>query len=114
MSEAGADALARRRTFQLILIAAVIQGWGLYGLSWSADHNGWLAKNSGLLIALYAFFTVAPLTFQFLIEHGPRRLAAYLALGVGLCFAGLGWHFGHDVSNQPGVGFFAHESLFGH
>ncbi len=104
----------RERALQSILLAAVVQGWSLYGLSWSVDHQAALAQSSGLLIALYAFATVTPLSFQFLVEHTRQRITWYLTIAVGLCFAGLGWHFGHNVANQPGTAFFRHDDVHEH
>jgi hypothetical protein len=52
----------------------VVQGWGLYGLSWAVDHRTWPAYSSDLLMALYALVTVLPLTLQFLADHRSQRL----------------------------------------
>ena len=107
MNESPATSL-RRSSLPLILIAAVVQGWGLYGLSWTVDHRTWPAYSSGLLMALYALVTVLPLTLQFLADHRSQRLMWLLSAAVGLCYAGFGWHFGHNVSTEPYTGFFGH------
>ncbi|MEJ1966572.1 MAG: hypothetical protein WDO56_35555 [Gammaproteobacteria bacterium] len=110
MDESPAVASFRRSPLPLILIAAVIQSWGLYGLGWASDHHIWLASRSGLFMALYALVTVLPLTLQFLADQRSQRLTWALAAAVGFCFAGFGWHFGHNVSNEPALGFIAHRA----
>src|SRR5689334_8527236 len=102
----------RRSSLHIVLIAAIVQGWAFYGLSWSVDHNAWPSGNSGLLMALYALVTVAPLTLQILVEHSAQRLTWILAAATGLVFAVFGWHFGYNISNQPGKGFFDHDSAW--
>jgi hypothetical protein len=102
------------KTLHVILIAAVLQGWGLYGLGWAADHRVWPSTSPGLSAALYALVTVLPLTLQFLAEHASRRLAWLMAAGTGLVFAGFGWHFGHSVSAEPSKVFFNMNAAFEH
>jgi hypothetical protein len=96
----------RRRVLHIILLCAVVQGWGLYGLSAAAEQDAWPSTTPGLMMALYALITVMPLTIQFLAEHYLRRLTWVLAGAIGLVFAGFGWHFGQMVANEPGKGFF--------
>src|SRR5262245_55280425 len=54
------------RTLPIILIAAVVQGWSLYGLHMSIEGKGWLASHPEWLLPLYALATLVPLTVQML------------------------------------------------
>lgn len=58
-------------TLLIILIAALAQGWGLYGLHHSLDTRSWPATHSAWLLALYAVAIVGPLTVQMLVKHDP-------------------------------------------
>ena len=81
----------------LILLAAVVQGWSLYGLHHAIQWNHWPATHHPWLIGLYALAVFIPLTMQLLAEHARAaalwRLLAVLA-GVYFYF---GWHYGSAV-----------------
>jgi Domain of unknown function (DUF4153) len=80
-----------------ILLAAVIQGWSLYGLHHSLEFHHWPATNQGWLMALYALAVFVPLTVQMLADHARGapmwRLVAILAAG----YFYFGWHHGAAV-----------------
>jgi hypothetical protein len=80
-----------------ILLAAVIQGWSLYGLHHSLEFHHWPATNQAWLMALYALAVFVPLTVQMLADHARGapmwRLVAILAAG----YFYFGWHHGTAV-----------------
>jgi hypothetical protein len=80
-----------------ILLAAVIQGWSLYGLHHSLEFHHWPATNQAWLMALYALAVFVPLTVQMLADYARAapmwRLAAILAAG----YFYFGWHQGTAV-----------------
>jgi hypothetical protein len=80
-----------------ILLAAVIQGWSLYGLHHSLEFHHWPATNQAWLMALYALTVFVPLTVQMLADHAR---AAPMWLLVAILAAGyfyFGWHQGTAV-----------------
>ena len=57
-------AIADRRELHIILLAAVVQGWALYGLHLSVKDQHWPATEPAWLIALYALTLIVPLSLQ--------------------------------------------------
>jgi hypothetical protein len=85
-----------------ILIAAVLQGWALYGLHKAIEHGAWPATDRAWLYALYALWIYIPATVQLLAMH-VRQRALWLALGVlALAFFGMGWHYGASIAPARG------------
>ncbi|HYK24748.1 MAG TPA: hypothetical protein VEV18_00700, partial [Steroidobacteraceae bacterium] len=84
-----------------ILIAAVVQGWALYGLHRAIVAHHWPATQLGWLLGLYALAVLAPATLQLLVEH-VRKPALWALVSVigGLAFY-FGWHHGTAVADQP-------------
>jgi hypothetical protein len=86
----------------LILLAAVVQGWVLYGLHHAIKGHHWPATDQPWLIALYALAVFLPLTAQLLADEARaaafRRLLAILAIA----FFYFGWHHGASVSSTGG------------
>ena len=82
----------------LILPAAVIQGWALYGLHHAIKEHHWPATDQAWLIALYALAVFIPATLQLLAEY--RRAAAFwrLVAMLGIAYFYFGWHHGASVS----------------
>lgn len=95
----------RRNPLQLlaILIAAVLQGWALYGLHWSIDHERWPATDNGWLLGLYAFWVIAPLSVQMLAEWLRQRASWVVVVLVSLVFFYFGWHHGSAIAPPPGT-----------
>ena len=83
----------------IILVAAVIQGWALYGLHRAIAQHGWPATEPRWLLALYAVVVFVPVSVELLAEHARSRalwrLLALLAVG----WFGFGWHHGAAVSD---------------
>ena len=103
----GSSGLARLATAELpiILAAAVVQGWALYGLHLSIDRNVWPATEPGALAALYAIAAVVPLTVQMLVQHVRRRLTWTFVGALAAFYWLIGWHYGEwvfpDSRNRP-------------
>jgi hypothetical protein len=81
----------------VILIAAVAQGWALYGLHQAIKHLHWPATNTAWLVALYAVAIFVPLTVQFLAVHVRTRAHAILVAIIAIAFFYFGWHHGGAV-----------------
>lgn len=81
----------------LILVAAVIQGWALYGLHLALD-NDWLEKQPAVLLALYTLALFVPTTVQLLSEQNGQRLFWPFVAGLAALFAYFGWFHGSIVS----------------
>ncbi len=82
----------------LILVAAVIQGWALYGLH-LALNNDWLDSHPAPLLALYTVALFVPATLQLLSEQNGQRLFWPFIAGLAVVFAYFGWYHGSIVSN---------------
>jgi hypothetical protein len=88
-----------RESLPVILAAAVIQGWALFGLHHAIKSQTWPATNLAWLFALYAVVVLIPLTTQLLAEH-VRKPASWAILGlmtVALFY--FGWHHGGSVAS---------------
>ena len=72
----------------VILIAAVVQGWMLYLLHISIEHDRWPATQLGLLAALYAIAIFVPLTVQRLAPDVTRS-ATWRVIGLIAIFYAL-------------------------
>jgi hypothetical protein len=90
-----------RSTLPIILIAALAQGWGLYGLHHALDVHSWPATNSALLIALYAAVVVAPLTVELLVKHARNGVFWIILLVVTGLFFYFGCHQGATEVHLP-------------
>lgn len=93
------QSLARRTGLPLNLIAAVIQGWSLYGLHRAIDAHGWPATNLAWLPALYAAVFLAPTTVQLLVEYAGRAFLGILAATLAAAVFCFGWHHGAAVAD---------------
>ncbi len=83
-----------------ILIAAVIQGWALYGLHRTILAHEWPATHLGWLLAFYGVAVLIPTTLQLLVEH-VRKPAFWVflsLLAVAVCY--FGWHHGSAVLSE--------------
>ena len=93
---------AAREHLALILAAAVVQGWALFGLHHALAEQLWPANEPGWLFALYAVAVLAPVTVELLAARARER-ATWVLVGVLtvalFCF---GWHHGAAVVALPG------------
>ncbi len=88
------------RGLPVILLAAVVQGWALYGLHESIVASRWPATDPPLLLALYAAALFVPLTLQFLAEHVRQRATWIFLACLGVALFYFGWHTG-TVLDEP-------------
>jgi hypothetical protein len=91
-----------RGDLPVILIAAVVQGWALYGLHLSIDRSVWPSTEPGLLAALYGVAVLAPLTVQMLVQHVDRRLTWTIVAALVAFYFLVGWHYGASVLDVLG------------
>lgn len=96
----------------IILIAAVIQGWSLYGLHVAIQDSHWPATTPSWLLAFYALAVFVPLTAQLLVEHIRQRTAWILIAALGVLFCYFGWHHGSAVVDQSTEYFVAYGQWF--
>jgi hypothetical protein len=97
----------------LILLAAVVQGWALYGLHLALKAHHWPATHQSWLSALYALAVFIPVTLELLADYA--RLAALWVMVVvlGAAYFYFGWHHGAVFSTaaatliQSGGGYFS-------
>ncbi len=91
---------AARPQFPVILIAAVAQGWALYGLHQAIKTQHWPATQPAWLLALYAVAVFAPLTVELLAEYTLHAaLWRVVAILTGACFY-FGWHQGAAIADS--------------
>lgn len=86
-----------QRGLPVILAAAVLQGWSLYGLHHAIQSEHWPATSPPVLLALYALAIFVPLTIQFLAAYASQRVTWILTLAIGVAFFYFGWHTGAAV-----------------
>jgi hypothetical protein len=91
----------RRGALPIILIAAVVQGWALYGLHLSITGKHWPATDPAWLSGLYAIAASIPLTAQMLAHSLRCRIACILLAGLTAMFFYFGWHHGAQVMGAP-------------
>lgn len=82
----------------LILLAAVIQGWALYGLHRAIVAHGWPATDTRWLLSLYTVVVFVPASVELLAEHARNRVLWRLLAPLALAWFGFGWHHGAAVS----------------
>lgn len=77
-----------------LIILAVVQGFALYLLHLSIDHEAWPATDPRWLMAFYALVGGLPVFFYLGLERVMERRNAWAAAAVGPLLFGLGWHLG--------------------
>jgi hypothetical protein len=82
----------------LILLAAVIQGWALYGLHHAIKEHHWPATDQAWLIALYALAVFIPVTLQLLAQYRHAAALWRLVAILAIAYFYFGWHHGASVS----------------
>jgi Domain of unknown function (DUF4153) len=102
----------------LTLLAAVIQGWALYGLHHAVKFDHWPATDQAALIPLYALAVFIPVTVELLAAYA-RFSILWRFIGVlSAAFFYFGWHVGAHISGGPSDyprldGYFPQALLFG-
>jgi cytochrome bd-type quinol oxidase subunit 2 len=88
-----------RTALPVILMAAVVQGWVLYGLHHAVKNHHWPATDQAWLVALYALAVFIPATLQLLAEHARRAALWWLVAMLAAAYFYFGWHHGASVSS---------------
>jgi hypothetical protein len=78
----------------LILLAAVVQGWALYGLHLALKEHHWPATDQTWLSALYALAVFIPVTLELLADYARRAALWVMAVVLGAAYFYFGWHHG--------------------
>jgi hypothetical protein len=78
----------------LILLAAVVQGWALYGLHHALQEHHWPATDPRWLGALYALAVFSPITLELLADHARSTALWVMAFVLGAAYFYFGWHHG--------------------
>lgn len=84
----------------VILAAAVVQGWALYGLHHAIDGLHWPATETAWLLALYAVVIFVPLTVQLLADHVRQAPLWIIVAAMAVLFFYFGWHHGANVLDR--------------
>ena len=78
----------------VILIAALVQGWALYGLHEAVMKMHWPATQPSWLVALYTLAVFLPLTVQMIAASVRTRAAAVILAVLGCALMFFGWFHG--------------------
>jgi len=97
--EGEARTSAARQALPVILMAAVIQGWALYGLHHAIKAHHWPATDQPWLIGLYALAVFIPLSAQLLAEHARTAALWRLVAVLAAAYFYFGWHHGSSVAS---------------
>jgi len=84
--------------FPIILIAAVVQGWALYGLYFAIEHKHWPATDAPWLTALYSIAVLIPATVQLLADHMRKPIALGMVAAMAVVLFYMGWHGGASLT----------------
>jgi len=78
----------------LILLAAVVQGWALYGLHHALAQHHWPATDPQWLSALYALAVFIPVTVELLADYARQVALWVMVVVLGAAFGYFGWYHG--------------------
>jgi hypothetical protein len=102
-----------KSTLPVILIAAVVEGWGLYGLHHAIEAHRWPATDPAWLTALYCVVIFGPLTVQLLASQVRDRFLWVIVGTLSGIFFYLGWHEGAtQLPATRELGWFAGDFAF--
>ncbi len=96
---------AGKERFPVVLGAAIVQGWALFGLHHAITHQHWPATELSWLFALYPVCVLAPLTVQLLVERAARAETWVIVATMTLVLFYFGWHHGSAVAGYSEVRF---------
>jgi Domain of unknown function (DUF4153) len=91
--------------FPLILAAAVVQGWCLYGLHLANTEHRWPSTDHAWLYALYAVAVFVPSTLQLLADFVYSTALWIVAAAMGVALFYFGWHYGSHVDADASMAF---------
>jgi len=77
-----------------LIVLAVVQGFALYLLHLSIDHEAWPATDPRWLMAFYALAGGLPVFFYLGLERAKERRNIWAVAMIGPLLFGLGWHLG--------------------
>jgi Domain of unknown function (DUF4153) len=102
-----------KSTLPVILIAAVVEGWGLYGLHHAIEAHRWPATDPAWLTALYCVVIFGPLTVQLLASQVRDRFLWVIVGALSGILFYLGWHEGAtQLPATRELGWFAGDFAF--
>jgi hypothetical protein len=104
--------MSGKETLPFILLAAVTQGWSLYGLHHANQWNHWPATDPAWLLALYAVTVFIPVTVQLLADYARAAALWWLVAVLAVAYFYVGWYYGSDVILQSAIPFFGVERHF--
>ncbi|MBV8783147.1 MAG: DUF4153 domain-containing protein [Gammaproteobacteria bacterium] len=96
----------------VILAAAVIQGWALYGLHHAITTHTWPATHLAWLFGFYAVAVLIPVTTQLLVEWITEQATWFMVAVLTVAFFYFGWHHGSAVANSNELRFAASGECF--
>lgn len=88
---------SRLEHLPVILIAAVVQGWALYGLHVAITDGHWPATVPAWLLAGYAVATLIPITIEMFAKSIRDKHTWVLLACTTALFFYFGWHHGSQV-----------------
>jgi|SRR5882672_2126103 len=103
--EEAARSSSAKTALPLILLAAVVQGWALYGLHHAISNHHWPATDQAWLVALYALAVFVPVTVQLLAEQARAAALWRLVAILAAAYFYFGWHHGASVAPQGAAPF---------
>ena len=89
----------------MILVAAVVQGWALFGLHHAIAEHVWPATDSGWLYALYALALLMPATLELLAVRTRDGATWAILVVLAMALFYFGWHHGAAVADPAGNSF---------
>jgi Domain of unknown function (DUF4153) len=92
-----------KTALSIILFAAVVQGWALYGLHHSIEYHHWPATEPRWLTALYALALFIPLSAQLLARYAQVKILWRFLAALAVSFFYFGWHFGAHILRGPSI-----------
>jgi hypothetical protein len=100
------------RGLHIILAAAVVQGWSLYGLHHAIEAKHWPVNDPPWLFGLYAIAVFIPVMVQFLARHAAVRATWIIVLTVAIVLFYFGWHAGANVMDPSDQRFLSNGDWF--
>src|SRR6516164_3168083 len=93
------NATSSRESLPVILAAAVVQGWALFGLHHAITTHTWPATNLAWLLALYGVVVLIPVTIQLLAGQIRGGAASSIVALLAIAVFYFGWHHGSAVAD---------------
>jgi hypothetical protein len=91
---------SNKKALPFILMAAVVQGWLLYGIHLALRDHHWPATDHAWLYSLLAIALFVPVTVELLSEFAWRRVFWIMIAVFTSAFFYFGWHYGARVETE--------------